>query len=234
MRWTAAFVGRWGCRLSSLLLLRLVRPAVSFHFPFSGCRVRGSAVTATKHRGNERAGTGWAGTPGDKGREDGEHRLALMLSLECSNAGVGRLGLIDRSRVSPNSRHLMNTSVPPPTSPLLISNLYRTSSGISHISSGISSIFVPYKGRITHSHWVMSQLATAEENTKSAGSAEPTSRPLWADSLADRSSWAGGMTLTHVAPSGEQTPRYRSPGQRGRPQRPRPRTGDTHGLNQPP
>ncbi|CAM9695179.1 unnamed protein product, partial [Ectocarpus fasciculatus] len=49
----------------------------------------------------------------------------------------------------------------------------------------------------THNHWVMSQLAAGRD--KKAGSA---SRPQWADPQADQSSWAGGMTLTHVVAGG--------------------------------
>ncbi|CAM9172550.1 unnamed protein product, partial [Ectocarpus sp. 8 AP-2014] len=49
----------------------------------------------------------------------------------------------------------------------------------------------------THNHWVMSQLAAGRD--KKAGSA---SRPQWADPQADHSSWAGGMTLTHVVAGG--------------------------------
>ncbi|CAM9180643.1 unnamed protein product, partial [Laminaria digitata] len=41
-------------------------------------------------------------------------------------------------------------------------------------------------------HWVMSQL----------GDKAAASRPTWTDASADRSSWAGGMTLTHVSGGG--------------------------------
>ncbi|CAM9172228.1 unnamed protein product [Ectocarpus sp. 4 AP-2014] len=49
----------------------------------------------------------------------------------------------------------------------------------------------------THNHWVVSQLAAGRD--KKAGSA---SRPQWADPHADHTSWAGGMTLTHVVAGG--------------------------------
>lgn len=62
------------------------------------------------------------------------------------------------------------------------------------------------EGGHVHSHWVVSQLSVVGDNNALGGKADsPSPRPRWIDSQADPSSWAGGMTLTHIL-SGEGTP----------------------------
>ncbi|CAM9841895.1 unnamed protein product, partial [Pylaiella littoralis] len=90
---------------------------------------------------------------------------------------------------------------------LLNSGGSRGASSVPHASSVDNTIVLSSKhsgGHDAHSHWVVSQLSAGGDKGTLGGkaNAHPPPGPRWTDSHAEPSSWAGGMTLTHIVSDG--------------------------------
>ena len=165
-------------------------------------------------------------TEGGRGDERGGERFSLARAFpESGIIGGEPVDPVDRSRVQKACPQNPSGSL----SPSHLASLLNTSR-----PSFLWLLTRLAQGRRTHSHWVVSQLVAGREgSSKPGGRAESTSRPRWTDPQADRSSWAGGMILAHVA-SGKQhlRTRVRSSGRHGASRGERgPVPANTCGLN---